>query len=398
MANTIPVNSKKKLIELAAFEATYHDAKTPISANTVPLIIDTGASISVSPYRTDFISPIRPVQNVEIKGNASGLTVCGFGDISYTFYNDLHQLQTMVLKDCLYVPQCTARLLCPRQLGQTTGCPTDGFTAMADKAVLIFEGKQTTIAYDTISQLPVLYTASGITSFQHFCANQTYVQQLPSATHPFYLPHKLTSKQQKKMHLHEHCVHANWEQINACIRAGQLPGGASLASEPDPVCATCQFGKAHKHSHKADIGHISNDHSAPGDGVSSDGMEAGCPGKMMTTHGLPWTRRFKYVSFWVDHYSQFVYVTMHESKKTEELLRSKLEFEEYAARFGVRIKNIRAGNGVYTAKLFQNSCKQLQQNLTFCAVGAHWQNGIAERFIGSIVQRSRTLLLHAMSK
>jgi hypothetical protein len=246
---------------------------------------------------------------------------------------------------------------------------------MADKTVLVYQGKQTTITYDTISNLPILYTASGISSFHRVCANQHYVQQLPSVDHPFFLPHNLTPKQQRKLHLHERCAHANWEQINAWIRTGNLPGSPSLASEPDPICAACQFGKAHKRSHKADTGNISNNHLAPGDGVSSDGMEAGCPGRMMTTHGLPSLRRYKYVSFWVDHYSQFIYITMHETKKAEELLKSKLEFEEYAAQFGVNIKSIRADNGVYTAKLFQESCRKQQQNLTFCAVGAHWQNG-----------------------
>jgi hypothetical protein len=235
-------------------------------------------------------------------------------------------------------------------------------------------------------------------SFHHYCAHHNLMSP-PSkdAPIPLFTPN-LTPQQQRKLHLHERCAHAHWEQINSWIRSSSLPGGPSLASEPDPVCAACQFGKAHKWSHKADTGHISAQHSAPGDGVSSDIMEACCPGRMMTTHGLPSSRRYKYISFWIDHFSQFVYVTMHETKKAEKLLKSKLEFEDYAARFGVNIKSIRADNGIYTAKVIQDSCKQKQQHLSFCAARAHWQNGIAEHFIGSIVQCSCTILLHAMAK
>jgi hypothetical protein len=386
--------NKFMLIKLAAFEATYHDNVTPISPDTVPLVIDSGASATVTPYSTDFVDSIRPVQNVEITGIASGLQVRGIGTVSYQFFNDAGQLQTLQIKDCLYVPQCSARLLCPRQIPHNTGNPRDIFISGQDKAMIFCHGQPTTIAYDSLTNLPILYTAPGITSFQRFCANQGIIYTTPSET-PFC--YNMTPKQRKKMQLHERCAHVHWDQLNRWIRSGCLPCDKDLANEPDPLCATCQFGKAHKKSHKCDTGHIGKQHLVPGAGVSSDGMEAATPGQVMTTGGLPSNRRYKYCSFWVDHYSQFVYVTMHESKRAEELVKSKLEFEDFASRYNVKIKNIRADNGVYTARLFQELCLKNQQTLTFCAVGAHWQNGIAERFIGSITQRARTILLHAMA-
>jgi hypothetical protein len=52
---------------------------------------------------------------------------------------------------------------------------------------------------------------------------------------------------------------------------------------------------------------------------------------------------------------------------------------------------------VYSSSAFQLDCAKQCQDLTFCAVGAHWQNGLAERHIGMVTQTARTLLLHAIS-
>lgn len=209
----------------------------------------------------------------------------------------------------------------------------------------------------------------------------------------------LTPKQRQKLYLHECCAHENFHNLNRWIRHKKFPNvDPSLANEPDPLCAICQFSKARKRTHKANVGNIRSNHTAPGQGVSSDGMEAGTPGRTFTTKGLPINKRYKYVSFWVDHMSSFTYATFHTSKDAKELLASKHEFEQWSAKFGVKIQSIRADNGVYAAQVFCQQCEKQQQDLTFCAVGAHWQNGIAERFIGLITTRARTILLHAMSK
>jgi len=145
-------------------------------------------------------------------------------------------------------------------------------------------------------------------------------------------------------------------------------------------------------------GHIAHDHTKPGQGISADGLEAGTPGQVFSTKGSPSKQRYKYVSFWIDHATRFVYTTFHSLKAAEELVTSKAEFESWASQHNVRIQSIRADNGVYSANLFKEACKKQQQQLTFCAVGAHWQNRIAERFIGVITERARSVLLHAMAK
>jgi hypothetical protein len=167
------------------------------------------------------------------------------------------------------------------------------------------------VQYDLISNLPILYTALGISTFTRYCAHQGIINSKPSdsdATFLNYQYRNLTPKQLQKLHLHEHCTHVHWDQLSSWIRSGALPCDKMLATVPDPVCATCQFSKAHKRSHKMDPGHIAWHHTASGEGVSSDGMEARFPGRMMTMGGVPMNCRYHYSSFWVDHFSQFVYV------------------------------------------------------------------------------------------
>jgi hypothetical protein len=109
-------------------------------------------------------------------------------------------------------------------------------------------------------------------------------------------------------------------------------------------------------------------------------------------------KRYKYCNIWVDHHSCYIFPTFHKTKHASKLIQSKKDFQCFAAKYNVKIRRIRADNGVYSAAPFQLSCEQENQDLFFCAVGGHWQNGVAERHIGVITQTARTLLLHACSQ
>ncbi len=206
------------------------------------------------------------------------------------------KLIKLQLQNCLYVPQCTACLLFPHQISHNTGHSEDFFILGGSQSTLFCYGKPLAVSYDTTSNLPIIYTTPGIQTYTRFCANWGIINLTPTTPAP-----TLTPGQQKKLQLHERCTRPHWDQFNTWVCWGLLPCDSSLANELDPVCSTCQFSKAHKKSHKCDVGHIGPHHKHPGDGVSSDGLEAGCPGLPMTTGGLPTNKQYHYCSFWVDN-------------------------------------------------------------------------------------------------
>jgi hypothetical protein len=59
LQENIPAENKHKLLLLLAFKATYHVNITPLTPDMVFLVIDTGASISITLFKKDFISPIK---------------------------------------------------------------------------------------------------------------------------------------------------------------------------------------------------------------------------------------------------------------------------------------------------------------------------------------------------
>jgi hypothetical protein len=118
--------------------------------------------------------------------------------------------------------------------------------------------------------------------------------------------------------------------INTWIKRGLLPVDPSVASCPDPICAACQMGKVHRKPHASSTHTIADRCTFPGEGVSADQLEAGCPGRIPTSKGLPTHKRYKYCNIWVDHFSRFVYPTFHETKATSEMIASKQDFQRFA--------------------------------------------------------------------
>jgi hypothetical protein len=86
----------------------------------------------------------------------------------------------------------------------------------------------------------------------------------------------------------------------------------------------------------------------------------------------------------VDHYSDHVYVYLMRDLTLSETLMAKHAYERFLASLGVDSKAYYADNGRFADKGFRDDCVSSNQTITFCGVGSHHQNGIAERKIKDI--------------
>jgi hypothetical protein len=102
------------------------------------------------------------------------------------------------------------------------------------------------------------------------------------------------------------------------------------------------------------------------------------------------------VTMWVDHYSWFLHAHCQEDAMVKSTLESKVEFESFAKRYNVSLCYIHNNNGIFTNKAFQENIESSNQAHSFCEVGAHWQNGVIECFVGVIMTCACMMLLHAM--
>jgi hypothetical protein len=83
---------------------------------------------------------------------------------------------------------------------------------------------------------------------------------------------------------------------------------------------------------------------------------------------------------------------------SEEMIEAKQAFKHFAEQHGVRILHYHCNNGGFSKNAFKNSCSTKGQQLTFCGVNAHFQNGIAEKAIRDLIESARKQLLHARQR
>ena len=136
----------------------------------------------------------------------------------------------------------------------------------------------------------------------------------------------------------------------------------------------------------------------PGQVVSVDQLESNTTGFIAQLKGKLTQQRYNYATVFVDQFSGYTFVYLQHRITSEETVQAKHAFERAAEQRGVKILHCHADNQRFTGNAFIADCNAQRQSLSYCGVNAHFQNGIAGRWIQDLQELTRTSMLYAMNK
>ena len=216
-------------------------------------------------------------------------------------------------------------------------------------------------------------------------------------------PVAMSPLEQEFLDLHHRLLHLPYSVMFRLAAAGFLPKRFLRLKSRPPPCASCLFGTQHRSNWRSKTskhGSVSSlrkeDLCRPGQCVGVDQMISAQPGLVPQEKGHMTRARIWACTIFIDYFTGYTYVALMRDLTAESTLAAKKEFEHRCAVRNITVEHYHADNGRFAEPAFVNECKRCNQKLTFCGVGAHHQNGIAERKIKDVTLIGRTILIHAM--
>ena len=204
-------------------------------------------------------------------------------------------------------------------------------------------------------------------------------------------------EQQEYMRWHYKLNHASQKVMTKLASKGMLPAYITRIlntmdkqGRKGPICNDCYSASAArtpwrtKPSKQMKQSEDRRTKMLPGDVVSVDQLETSTPGFIGQITGILTRQRIVGSTIFVDEASDMGYVYHHLSMSSKETVKAKESFERYDKSCGVNIKHYHADNGRFKDKAFMKSIEDSWQTISFSGVGAHHQNGIAEKRIGVV--------------
>lgn len=385
--------------------------KRRYSAADFGIIWDTGASQTVTFSKEDFTTGIdyyATPQNAT--GIAAGLEILGKGMVRWDISMNDGTVYPIAI-EALYCPSANRRLLCPQQLKKFLSAQNSALSctmSIENHHIRFQHGKHQIYAeYDTQTNLPMSY---GRTSD---CLNLELSVNEINACLTDHANQNLSKAQKELLRLHYRFGHISMQRIQTAIRGGQLATTQEqkvlhmAASKCDtPKCAACEFAKAKKrslpgqHSRTVDDlaqGTTKHDKLFPGDQIAMDHFICSTRGRLFGSAGKTVeSSMYKGAAIFVDAATGFIHVEFQVGLTADETLLAKERFEHALQQFNITPKEYRFDNGsAFISQKFTQHLVDQKQQSTFAGVGAHSQNGVAERSIQTVVSMARTMMIHA---
>ena len=374
--------------------------------DTFPIIWDSGASHTITPNENDFITPPRPVPGgINLTGIGSGLDIKGVGEVEWVVIDREGRPKTILIT-AYHVPGSKVRLLSPQQVIQAYKLRLHGSqppTVTLGTEELIFQdpndNSYVRVPFHPRNNLPMSAafnkaTLSSRTVELNLCVTDETNQNL-------------SESQKELLRWHFRLGHLNFAAVQQLLRSSAL-GSSSLQTAASkceiPRCASCQFGKAkrrptgitHSRSNPERDGALKAGDLLPGQCVSVDHFVCSNKGRLLESRGKTSEDHMHSGGcIFIDHATGYVHVEHQVKLTTHETLFAKQRFENHSHDYGVIIQQYQADNGIFDSRGFEAELQEYKQIIKFAGVGAHHQNGVAERGIQTIMSMARTMMLHA---
>jgi hypothetical protein len=365
------------------------------------VIWDTGATLCVTPHLSDFATPPTPSPETHIlKGLAKGLSINAVGTVQWTCTAD-DGAPYVILAPGYHVPASERRLLSPQAFLQKEyqqhGTEMNACQNWQGLYLNCPDGRRVSMPYNERNNLPTLYISTQ--------------QQTPDLDVELSLcvldeaNQNLTEGQKELLRWHYRFGHTNFTNTQRLLKSGALghsPLQQAASRCAQPKCASCQYGKARRRPTTPPIRHekppssIKSDDLFPGKKVSMDHFVVKEKGRLFESKGkTPTNSMYSGGCLFYDHHSGHIHVEFQVNLTATETIQAKQSYERQQFDKGVVVHAYHTDNGTFKAREYTKAIYDQKQSITFSGSGAHHQNGVAERAIGTIFSIARTMIIHA---
>jgi hypothetical protein len=367
--------------------------------DALPIIADTGCTMASSFDPLDFEGDIIPMASgTRMQGIGAAVTIQGRGTIKWTVIDD-NGTSRVIRTPGYYVPAMHVRLFSPQayMLDPTSSCTE--FRINVPAATLSWNhGLHTlTIPYDDATTLPFMRAYRNPVKSAEAMAAQFSVTDA--------MNQNLGHGQKDLLKWHTRLGHLGFAWIKWLARSGFLgPLGSRMNACEAPLCASCQLGRAHKRptgsklekKHPGAGDKMKAGVLFPGQAIATDQYETRIRGRIPGSRGsTPLSSMYRGGTIFVDICSGKVWAYHQVSLSANDTIRSKMNFERDCHTHGVGVQAYHGDNGIFNSAEFLRELDTKGQGIQLSGVGAHHQNGVAERAIKTVMERARTLMLHA---